>query len=338
MVATVIIGFPAAAADVYRAFSSSSYWNQPLPTNAARDPDSARIIAFLKNDNVTNYIKLTGTSSTGTWGNPIYWATGADPTYSVQNNCSSRQPPEFLTVRIPRGARPDTGSDRIMTVFDLEKGIVYGFHKTSFSNGVWSACGGKVYYLASNGLAGQLPESDERRNVGHRGVPPPTHAVRYDEIQAGVIDHVLKIAVNNTADEYVFPMTGHEKGSSDPYAPPEGTRIRIKPSVNLSTLGLNPAALVVATALQKYGALIGDQTGGPVALKVENTIAERRGYLWKGVLASGSLSRITLDMFEVIQLGYPGPRPPRGSPSPSPSPSVSSSPTPSPKPTPSPTP
>jgi hypothetical protein len=39
-----------------------------------------------------------------------------------------RQPPEFASVRIPRGATPDPTSDSAMTVYDLSKGIVYGFH------------------------------------------------------------------------------------------------------------------------------------------------------------------------------------------------------------------
>ena len=330
VLAVTVIGFPATGQSTpYRAFPASSYWNQPLPTNVPIDTDSAKILEFLKNDSTTNYIRLAGTSSSGNWGNPIYWAGADDPTRKVKNICSSSgQPPEFQSVRIPRGARPDSSTDKTMTVYDVEKGIVYGFFKASVSSGVWSSCGGVVYYLGSNGLVGRLPESDEPRNYGHRGVPPPTYAIRYDEISAGAIQHVLKIAVHHAADEYVFPMTGHESGSSDPYAPPEGTRIRIKPSVNLSSLGLSPGALVVAKALQKYGAIIGDQSAGPVNLKVENTVAERRGYLWNGVLTTTSLSRIRLNMFEVIRLGYPsGPRP---------SPSVSPSPTPSPTPTPSP--
>jgi hypothetical protein len=307
-----------ALAAPYRAFSASSYWNQPLPINAPTDRNAAQILGFLKNDNATNYVRFAGAGSNGNWGNPIYWSGPGDPTYAVQNNCSFKMAPEFQSVRIPTGAQSDSStSDAAMTVYDVDKGLVYGFWRASFQNNEWSSCGGTVYYLNSNGLDGVLAQSDEPRNFGHRGVPPPTYAVRYDEIQAGVIDHVLKIAVNNTADENVFPMTGHENGSTDPYAPPEGTRIRIKPSVDLSTLGLSPAARVVATALQKYGAVIGDQSGGTAILKVENTVAEGRGWLWSGVLNADSLSSIPLDMYEVIQLGYgsdSAPTPPAVSP------------------------
>jgi hypothetical protein len=53
------------------------------------------------------------------------------------------------------------------------------------------------------------------------------------------------------------------------YAPPEGARIRIKPSIDLSTFDLSPQAMTIARALQEYGAVIGDQSGGPASLKLE---------------------------------------------------------------------
>ena len=69
-------------------------------------------------------------------------------------------------------------------------------------------------------------------------------------------------------------------------------------------LGLSPAALVIATSLQRYGAVIGDQSGGPAALKVENTVAEGRGWLWSGILGADSLRAIPLSAFEVIVQGW----------------------------------
>ena len=39
-------------------------------------------------------------------------------------------------------------------------------------------------------------------------------------------------------------------------------------------------------------------------LKVENVVAEGRGWLWKGVLSATSLSKIPLSSYEVVQLGY----------------------------------
>jgi hypothetical protein len=296
---------PASAQDPHRAFSDDSWWNTPLPSSAPVHPSSADMIQWLQQDNGADHIRLAGTGSSGEWGMPIYWADADDPVYRVVATRYTL-PPEFASLRIPPEVIPDPTSDAALTIYDLEAGYVSKLQKAVYDpvTDTWSAGGGAVYYLASNGLHGRLPESDEARNYGHRGVPPSTYAVRWDEIQAGRIDHVLKIAVNTTRAENVWPMTGHEDGTTAVNAPPEGTRIRIKPSVDLSSLGLSGASLTVARALQRYGAVIGDQSGGNVVLKVENTVAEGRGWLWQNVLGGGSLSAIPLDSYEVIEHGY----------------------------------
>ena len=293
----------------YRAFSSSSYWNTPLPPDAPVAPGSERFLRYLAREDGANFLTLSGVGPRGLWGNPIYWARSRDPSYHIQNTCSDPAPPEFRSVRIPLGAAPDPTSDASMTVYDLQKGIVYGLWRTRFDpmTHQWAACGGAAFYLSSNGLDGSLPRSDQPRNQGHRGVPPSTFAVRYDEITAGSIEHVLKVAVPRTACYNVFPLVGHECGTHDPAAPPEGMRLRLKPSIDLQSMHLSPAQLTIARALQRYGAVIGDQSGRSAELKLENTVVEGRGDLWGGVLSATSLSMFTFNDYEVIQLGYSPP-------------------------------
>jgi hypothetical protein len=304
----VMTSEPTSPAPPYRAFSEASYWNTRLPATAPADPDSKAIVKFLKRDNGYNFVRLAGTDSTGRWGNPIYWSGQDDPVYHVVNTCNYRQPPEFHDVRIPAGANPDPTSDAAMTIYDVDRGLVYAMHSGSYDAepDTWSACGGTVYYLGSNGLHGKLHMSNEPRNTGHRGVPPPTYAVRFDEIEGGSINHVLKIAVSAASRDHVFPMVGSDGVSTDPSAPPEGARLRIKPKIDLEKLDLSPAALVIARTLQRYGAVIGDQSGGNVNLKVENTVAEGLGQRWQGVLSANSLSAIPLGAYEVVELGYRG--------------------------------
>ena len=173
-------------------------------------------------------------------------------------------------------------------------------------NITWSCEGASCHYLDSNGLDRkwtQFPETDPR-NCYHRGCPASAIGIRWDEYQAGVIPHKLNLFVNTTKYTHVFPYIGDESGTTNPDAPPEGALIRIKPSVNLDALGLSSAGLMVATMLQTYGAIIGDQSGASMVLKVENTVAEGRGQLWTGVLAITALSAIPIEDYEIIQLGY----------------------------------
>ena len=290
----------------FRPFSRASYWNTRLPDDAPIDDNSDAMIDFVQDDSSTDYVELAGADGDGRWGNPIYFSEKGDKRCHIVNHCDYRRPREFNSVRIPPGAGHDPTSDAAMTVYDLDKGIVYGFYQARYNanNDEWSACGGTVYYLDSNGLDGSLKASDENRNFGHRGVPPSTYAVRYDEIKAGVIDHVLKIAVNTAHRDHVWPMTGSDGDSTAPFAPPEGARIRLKPSIDLDELDLTRPELTIATALQRYGAVIGDQSGATAVLKVENTVAEGKGQLWKGVLRPDSLDMFSFDDFEFVHLGY----------------------------------
>jgi hypothetical protein len=287
-------------------YGETSFWQRTIAKDAPTDANSAAIMSYIKSHSTGGYVALSGTTESGMWGTPIYRSAVGDPEYSVRNTCRTHRPPEFASVRIPTGAQPDPTSDASMVVIDSGRGKAYALWHAAYDreSKTWSSCGGTVYYLASNRLAGTLKQSDEPRNYGHRGVPPDIFAVTWSEIQSGHIDHILRIAVDQTRCRHVFPMAGDECGTSNADAPPEGSIIRIKAWVNLWNAGLSKPALVIARALQRYGAVISDQTSGPTELKVENTVAEGRGWLWKGVLTSTSLSKIPLSWYEIVKLGY----------------------------------
>jgi len=285
--------FPAAqaATEPYRAFADTSEWNQPLPVDAPTDPSSDAFIDHLKNiDGDIDHPRLV----VGAGAAPIFWAREGDPEYILS---------EFaFPVRIPAHARPASASDAQLTVYDVERGYVIKLHRAVFDGKDWSANSASIYYLESNGLIWRLQESDDERNRGHRGYPPPLHAVRWDEIQAGAIEHVLKVAINRTAPRHVYPGGGDEDGTG---LIPEGAVLRIRPSVDLLVKNLSASARVIATAMQRYGIVVGDQSGIPMALKVESLSMQSVAQQWIDVgIDRNSLSRITFDDFECIQLGY----------------------------------
>jgi hypothetical protein len=311
---TALISFPVAlpdarAAGSFRAFSSDSYWNTSLPADAPIDPKSSAFIDFLNSDNSADYLRVVGTESSGGWGEPIFWAEPSDPIYKVKQTRYTL-PEAFATgIRIPSEARVPNTSDAQMTIYDVAEGSVYKLQKAVYDSATdtWSAGGGSWYATASNGLHRSFEESNDERNHGHRGIPPATHAVRFDEIESGRIDHALKIAVNTAHQEAVWPMTASDGDSLDPAALPQGARLRIKPSVDLNQLNLSPAARVIAEALQRYGAVVGDSSGSNTNLKVENTVLEGKGWMWKDVLSATSLQAVPFDSYEVVRLGYSPP-------------------------------
>ena len=99
----------------------------------------------------------------------------------------------------------------------------------------------------------------------------------------------------------------------------EGLVLRLKPDIDLRTRDLSSGCLAIATALQQYGAIVGDTTANaPMRLKVENLILEGTGN-WSdyGVTTDcfEPVSQgvgLTFDDFVVIEGGYD--RPPQDKP------------------------
>jgi hypothetical protein len=269
----------------YRAFEANSWWNTPLPADTPLNPAGTQILHYLRSTKSSGLgcLTLAGAGSSP-WGTPIYWAGTGDPSYDVRG-IANGGPPELGSLRIPKSAEPADNNDGTMIVYDRQKGYVAALTNAKYhaESDTWTASGGTVTYLDSNGLHVDTGKSDNPHNTGtHRGNNGPTMAASWDQVRAGAIQHVLKVAAGpELADRFVFPMVGSdgEYQGSDPAVPPEGLRLRIKPSVDLNSLNLAPEALIIARALQQYGFYFGDSSG-TTALKLENTAAEGRGQLW----------------------------------------------------------
>jgi hypothetical protein len=268
-----------------RAFSSTSFYNLPIPADAQVDPSSDSWIGSLTSFGDPAYPKLVLGPALAM---PFYVSGATDPLYTITVGKHTVQ------VHIPKGATPMTAPDGAMTIHDTALGIWVGLHQAVYLNGKWTANGMDRYSDASNGLDGSLPDSTDPLNFGHRGMSSALSFVPKSEIDAGVIDHVLKVSVDLTGPNHTYPATGDEGYSGTIW---EGLILRIRPEVNLSTLGLSKPALVIATAMQTYGLIIGDTGDTPCALKLE------RDADWTGVLNAKSLSKLNWSMFDFVLAG-----------------------------------
>jgi hypothetical protein len=293
-----------------RAFSADSWWNTPLPADPPTHPAGTEILEYLSTAPENSDGCLTFSGADGSpWGQPVYWSEPSDPTFDVAPIGRSEFPPELASLRIPEHARAAENSDASMTVYDEQKGYVVALTGAvrDPASGSWSAAAASVAYLESNGLHAATGRSDDPRNQGtHRGNNGATMAVMWHEVRAGAIRHVLKIASGpEVANRAVFPMVGSDGSyeGRDPAVPPQGLRLRIRPSVDLESLDLHEDVLIVARALQRYGVYIGD-SGGRTALKLENTVIEGRGQLWN--IRSDALCGLpfTEAYWDVLAEGY----------------------------------
>ena len=115
----------------------------------------------------------------------------------------------------------------------------------------WRAGSGAIFPLNTNKL---------RRNgwtsADAAGLPIFPALVKCDEVQAGEIDHALRVTFEQTQQGYIHPATHYASDSRDPSLPPMGLRIRMKASYDIS--GITGQSYVIAVAMKKYGMLVAD--------------------------------------------------------------------------------
>ena len=158
---------------------------------------------------------------------------------------------------IPANAPIEVGAsssgDRHVLVLDTSECTLYEMWSSyPVSGGVsWEAGSGAVFDLTSNALrpAGWT-------SADAAGLPILPGIVRYDEVQAGAINHALRFTVSRSQRGFIAPATHFASSSADPTLPPMGARFRIKASYDCSTLSRE--AGVVCTALKRYGMIVAD--------------------------------------------------------------------------------
>jgi hypothetical protein len=272
----------------WRPFQPTSYWNTRLG-HAPHSPHSSKWIHDAE-ANSGSHLSLV----LGDWGMPVYRGKPSDPLVKITSSGHT------VHVHIPAKARPMNAGDAALTIIDRSTNQVVGLFGAHYSGGKWSASGLSRYKFQSNGIAGGLP-GGRKANFGHRGIPASVPAVTKADIRRGVIRHRLEIYWHETASRTpegqsaYFPMTGGESGKNG--VVPEGAVIRIRPTLNLKQLGLSPAAYVIARALQKYGAVVGDNSGQGNSLKLQGRTN------WGGILNKDSLRKIKWSDYVFVKGG-----------------------------------
>jgi hypothetical protein len=279
----------------WRPFADDSPWNTPVPAGAPVDPYSALYLERL--------VALGGVSTlavnTFEWTIPVYWVELAEaPRFDV--TCISTSHFNRLVdadrdgvardVPIPFGAAPDPQDDRHMCVADWRAGVAYDFLQAERHwPGVWRARAVDRWDLAGSGV--HPPGVSGCRGSGF---PLLAGLIRPEEVAAGEIRHALALAVPANLPYFFVPPASTTDGfATEPLVLPEGTRLQLDPALDLETLALTPAGMVVARALQRYGAYVGDNAGG-FALYAQNTPA------WGDTFAGAPLGRLDVRMFRVL--------------------------------------
>ena len=160
-------------------------------------------------------------------------------------------------VPMPAGARPDPAGDGHLSVVHPSSGCVYDLFRARAADGSWTASTGNALGEGSTGI---YAGGGGTRAAGFSAA---LGLIWPQEIESGHIDHALVFAYPYTrSGAPVAPATRSDGRTTTAGALPMGARLRLDPTLDLSTLGLNRAERVIAKALQDYGMVLGDTSGG----------------------------------------------------------------------------
>ena len=225
-------------------FSAAAPINVPIPANPVVSANSGRITGLV--------------ADIYAFGNPTYIATSGDPKATVPCTESwGTCPFAGHQIPIPANAVPASGSDASMEIIDPATNLAYEFWQFTGSSGNYSTSWGDVVNITSNVISSPGDGSATGSNLA-----AIAGEIRISDIQSGHIDHAITMAIGDTCSSFVFPATKSDGSGSGSSCLPEGTRVQLDPSINLSAIsGITPFELMVGKALQTYGAYIKDTAG-----------------------------------------------------------------------------
>jgi hypothetical protein len=176
------------------------------------------------------------------------------PIHFTEYGGESNRGPYPVPLNAPVEGDGEEGDRHVLV---LQEGAckLYELYSASRAGAGWDAGSGAVFNLRSNRLR---PEGWTSADAA--GLPIFPLLVRYPEVQAGQIDHALRVTVPDSQRGYIHPATHFASSSSDPALPPMGLRLRLKAGFSLA--GFHGQALVVLRALKRYGLIVVDN-GSP---------------------------------------------------------------------------
>lgn len=227
---------------------------KPLPPNALVRPDSATIVDnFVKQ--YEQYYGAVGVNN-GRYGVSIALASRNQRPVpvAVRRGCGNFTTETGKMIPIPPHAQPASGSDGSLIVYQPSRDREWELWQARRTNGSWSACwGGLLGHLQNSSGVFPFPYG-----LSASGISYLASTVTFANVEAGSIDHVLALSVVR-CNGSVAPADRGDCGS-DPGQPSEGSWLRLPPKLVIPT-GLTPFARLVFKALQRYGAIVMDQSG-----------------------------------------------------------------------------
>ena len=266
-------------------FSPTSFWNRRLAADRATDPSSAALVAALAAEVAAEQQADSGpwfaTSETST---PLYRVKRSQRPVRVELDATGIRGEKalqraFARVPIPPKAKPAAGPDGHMTIWQPSTDKLWEFwHARRGPDGWHADWGGAIRRVSeSRGYytPAAWPGATHNWGATASSLPVIGGTILARDLRAGRINHALALTVPAArAGTFAWPAQ-----RTDGYGPattlPEGARLRLDPQLNLRELKLPRLTRMIATAAQRYGLVVRDQTGQGIALFGEDRTPQR---------------------------------------------------------------
>ena len=252
----VALAHPVTGAPGCALFPSDNPWNQridDLPVAAG----SSRMLRAME---LTSLHADFSDSDADGYGIPYNVVDAATPTSTVQFDYADES--DSGPYPIPASPLIEPASDRHILMLQRDSCTLYELYAAEFAGGQWTAGSGAIWNLGSNALrpAGWT-------SADAAGLPILPGLVRHEDLEAGGIDHAMRITLPVTQRAYLWPARHHASDNRSPAEAPMGLRIRIRSTFPIATY--SPQTQAVLRAGQQYGFIVADNgsagyiTGAP---------------------------------------------------------------------------
>jgi len=143
------------------------------------------------------------------------------------------------------------GSDRHALMLQKDECTLYELYDADWNGGEPTAGSGAIWDLGSNKLR---PAGDTSADAAGLSILPGL--IRRDEVEAGVIDHAIRVTAEETDDRYIWPARHKAGARRDPDLPPMGAWFRMKASFPVG--GYLEETRVILRAFKVHGMVVAD--------------------------------------------------------------------------------
>jgi hypothetical protein len=155
---------------------------------------------------------------------------------------------------IDEGSWVENGSDRHVLVVQSDQCRLYEVFDFDWNGGDPEAGSGAIWDLRSNALRPRTWTSADAA-----GLPILPGLVRRDEVEAGRIDHAIRMTVERTDRRFLWPARHQAGARSDRGLPPMGAWFRLKAGFRIA--GFSPETRAILRAMKVHGMIVADNGG-----------------------------------------------------------------------------